>query len=73
MNSSFNFLKVGSFGNYAYNTTNSRDPRIINFLFLPHYAIPCGSTTEGGIVYYQCSGNRWNEGQMNSIPTVWRR
>ncbi len=66
------FLKVGSFGYYAYNTTNSSDPRIINFLFMPHYAIPCGRTTEQGVVYYQCGGNRWSEAEMNSLPTNWQ-
>ncbi|MBN2067459.1 MAG: hypothetical protein JW744_03255 [Candidatus Diapherotrites archaeon] len=66
------FLKISSFGNYAYNASDSRDPRIINFLYTPHYAVPCSKTNPEGAVIYTCGGNRWNEEQMNSIPTTWK-
>jgi dolichyl-diphosphooligosaccharide--protein glycosyltransferase len=61
------FQKVGSFGYYAYNTMNSQDERIINFLIAPHSAMPCGK--EGSD--YVCGGNRFNEQVMASIPAKW--
>ncbi len=61
------FQKVGSFGFYAYNTMNSNDERIINFLIAPHSAMPCSKDGEE----YVCGGNRFNEQVMASIPTKW--
>ena len=61
------FLKVGSFGNYAYNTTNSGDPRIIKFLIAPHVAMECGPDAEEIV----CGNNRFPKEQLNSIPTEW--
>ncbi len=66
------FLKVGSFGFYAYNTNDSMDPRIINFLYQPHHALTCSQRNPGGGLQFVCGGNTWNEVQMNSIPTTWQ-
>lgn len=61
------FLKVGSFGNYAYNTMNSSDPRIIKFLIAPHAAMPCGQSDTG----FSCGPNSFGQGQMAAIPASW--
>ncbi len=61
------FLKIGSYGNYGYNTMNSNDPRIVKFLIAPHAAMVCHSTdTE-----YVCGSNRIPIAQMGSIPAKW--
>jgi len=61
------FLKIGSFGNYAYNTINSGDPRIVKFLIAPHAAIECGK--DGPDI--ECGNNRFSAEKMNTIPTDW--
>jgi len=61
------FLKIGSYGNYGYDTMNSGDPRIVKFLIAPHAAMLCYSTdTE-----YACGSNRIPIAQMESIPAKW--
>jgi dolichyl-diphosphooligosaccharide--protein glycosyltransferase len=66
------FLQLGSFGNYAYNTSDNSDPRFVNFFFSPHNALTCNKTNPQGEVRYSCGGNNWSEQQMDSIPTVWQ-
>jgi hypothetical protein len=66
------FLKAGSFGNYAYNTTNNNDPRIVKFYMGPHLAIGCNQKTESdGSVTTVCGPNSFPQGQVFSIPTAW--
>ncbi len=61
------FLKIGSYGNYGYNTMNSGDPRIAKFLMAPHAAMLC--TESNGV--YICGSNSIPKAQMESVPAKW--
>ncbi len=65
------FASMVSFGTYAYDTTNTLDPRIINFMLPPYPLIACTKTNPSGTLQYTCGNNNWNEAQMNSLPTTW--
>ncbi len=61
------FLKIGSFGNYGYDTMDSSDPRIIQFLVAPHAAMPCSQSEAG----FACGTNNIPADQMGTIPAKW--
>lgn len=61
------FAKIGSLANYAYDTTNSSDQRILPFLIAPHSAIPC--SLSGG--NYVCGPNTIPVSQLETIPSAW--
>ncbi len=62
------FLKVGSLGNYGYDTINSNDPRIVKFLIAPHAATQCSEESTG---YYICGPNNLDAASMANIPAKW--
>jgi len=61
------FLKIGSYGNYGYDTMNSSDPRIVKFLIAPHNAIPCNKDND----VYVCGSNSIPLQSMDSVPAKW--
>ncbi|MCX6799381.1 MAG: hypothetical protein NTW59_04795 [Candidatus Diapherotrites archaeon] len=66
------FVKINSFGNYAYNTLNNMDPRIVKFLISPHMSIPCNTTQDSsGNITYACGGNNLPAQAMFSLPDKW--
>jgi dolichyl-diphosphooligosaccharide--protein glycosyltransferase len=65
------FQRLGSFGMYAYITTNTSDPRITKYFGV---ALSCSSTkTEvTGIINYSCGGNTIPESEFSLLPSVWQ-
>ncbi len=61
------FIKIGSYGNYGYDTMNSGDPRIVKFLIAPHAAMLCSKIG----AEYICGSNHIPEAQMETIPAKW--
>lgn len=61
------FLKIGSYGNYGYNTIDSSDPRIVKFLIAPHTAIQCGGDGSN----FVCGQNVISAQEMAGIPAKW--
>ncbi len=61
------FLKIGSYGNYAYDPMNSGDPRIVKFLVAPHAAMLCSKSGEE----YICGSNHIPVSQMANLPAKW--
>lgn len=61
------FMKISSFANYAYDTTNNGDPRILPFLIAPRAAIPCSLSGDNHV----CGPNQIPVSQMGTIPAKW--
>ncbi len=65
------FQRFGSFGMYAYVTTNTSDPRITKYFGV---ALPCSSikTEITGIINYSCGQNTIPETEFNKLPAIWQ-
>ena len=65
------FRRLGSFGMYAYWTTNTNDPRITKYFGAP---MPCTSykTDISGSTTYSCGGNTIPEEEFLKLPDTWQ-
>ncbi|MFH1239727.1 MAG: STT3 domain-containing protein [Candidatus Diapherotrites archaeon] len=62
------FSKERAFGIYAYNTTNTSDPRLTKYFGV---VFPCSSTGSGAQIVYTCGANTLPISEISKINTEW--
>ena len=63
------FGSAVSMAEYAFDTINTEDPRILPYRMGPSYAQPCSVSADGTV---SCGGNNFPAGTWQSIPSTWQ-